>query len=75
MTINLTAGAQDRIKGVMDRTEFRTPTEFFQRAIAFYDLVTEHVTNGGKIVFRHLDGGESVIDPITFQEEGEDWSS
>ena len=36
-------------------------TDVVKRAVALYDLVLEHVEEGGKLVFRHKDGSEETL--------------
>jgi hypothetical protein len=61
----LSLDVSPKVREQLDRLEVRTEagsiTEVIRRALALYDLVTEHQSEGGKLVFRHPDGEEESL--------------
>ena len=49
---------RSQLDDLVARSTCSTLTEVVRRSVALYDLVLEHVHEGGKIVFRHYDGTE-----------------
>jgi len=72
MLLAINKGAREQIQNLMDKTENRTPGDLFRKSLATYDLLTEHVTEGGKVILRFPDGRQIIFDPISFCEEREE---
>jgi hypothetical protein len=46
---------------VQHRSHAASLTEMLRRAIALYDLITEHVTDGGEIILRNRKGEDEKL--------------
>lgn len=61
LSLDLDLVAMKGIEDVQARTKTKTITDLIRKAVAFYDVVTAHITGGGKIIFKHVDGREEEI--------------
>lgn len=61
LSLDVSQTIKDQLSVLVTRTEAGSITEVIQRALALYDLVTEHQAEGGKLVFRHADGEQEVL--------------
>ena len=61
LSLDVDAKAKAQIEIIRKRTGAASLTDIIRRAVALYDLVTEHVGQGGKLVFRHADGREETL--------------
>ena len=71
MTIIFDGDSRYRVQRIMDRLEVRSPLLHVKRSLALYDVMTEFVADGGKIIMKSADGTSRVFDPILFREEEE----
>ena len=62
--LKIPAEAQERFEYLMHRYEIRSITELFRIALATFNLLSDHSADGGKIILRDKDGGESEFDII-----------
>jgi hypothetical protein len=46
---------------VQQRSHAASLTEMLRRAVALYDLITEHVTEGGEIILRNKKGEDEKL--------------
>jgi hypothetical protein len=61
LSLDVSQTIKDQLTGLVTRTEAGSITEVIRRALALYDLVTEHQAEGGKLIFRHADGKQEVL--------------
>jgi hypothetical protein len=61
LNLELTSVARDQLERVQKRTHSPSITEIIRRALALFDLFTEHTASGGEVVFRHRDGVEEKL--------------
>lgn len=59
--MDLSPDVKRKMQRLVKRTGCGTLVELIRRAVALYDLATEHQADGGKLVFRHADGREEVL--------------
>lgn len=71
MHLQITQEGQKNIQILMDRTEQRSFTLLIRRALATYDIVSDHVAQGGIVILKSPDGTSRVFDPISFTMEHE----
>lgn len=46
---------------IQERSNAASLTEVMRRALALYDLMTEHLTNGGNVVLVDRDGAQEKL--------------
>lgn len=56
LTLEFDARALAQIETVKTRTMLTSKTAVIQRALAMFDLATEHREQGGEILFKNKDG-------------------
>ena len=61
LNLELNNIAHEQLRRVQTRTHSPSITEIVRRALALFDLFTEHTSHGGEIVFRHSDGAEEKL--------------
>ena len=61
LSLDLDPAVMKGIEDVQARTKTKTITDLIRKAIALYDVVTAHLTGGGKLIFKHADGREEEI--------------
>lgn len=61
LNLDVSSAVKDTLETLQARTDATSLTEVVRRALAFYDLATEHSSEQGDIVFRHSDGTEEVL--------------
>jgi len=61
LSLDVSPKVREQLTDLEARTEAGSITEVIRRALSLYDLVTEHQGEGGKLVFRHVDGEEEVL--------------
>jgi hypothetical protein len=52
---------KERLESLQERSESSSVTEVIRRALALFDLVTEHGNNGGEVILKHEDGTEEKL--------------
>lgn len=52
---------KDQLDSIVDRSGASSVTEVIRRSVALYDLVLEHISEDGTLVFRNSDGTEEVL--------------
>lgn len=61
LNLELNSVAHNQLQRVQERTHSPSITEIIRRALALFDLFTEHTSNGGEIIFKHRNGGEEKL--------------
>lgn len=61
LNLDVSSAVKDTLETLQTRTDATSLTEVVRRALAFYDLATEHRSEEGQIIFRHSDGKEEVL--------------
>ena len=61
LNLELNSIARDQLERVQKRIHSPSLTEIIRRALALFDLFTEHTARGGEIVFKHPDGEEEKL--------------
>ena len=61
LSLDVTQRVKDQLSELMNRTDAGSITEVIRRALALYDLATEHECEGGTIVFHHADGHDETV--------------
>jgi hypothetical protein len=51
----------EQMQVVQQRSHAASLTEMLRRAVALYDLVTEHVSEGGEIILRNRKGEDEKL--------------
>lgn len=61
ITLELSPEVLDKIHILQGTTKAADIAEVVRRSLAVYDLIIEHQHEGGKLVFRHADGTEEIL--------------
>jgi hypothetical protein len=59
--LELNSVAHEQLQRVKKRTHSPSITDIVRRALALFDLFTEHTSKGGEVVFKHRDGTEEKV--------------
>jgi len=69
MLLAINKGAREQIQNLMDKTE-NERGRLVQKSLATYDLLTEHVTEGGKVILRFPTADRSSLIDILLRGNG-----
>jgi hypothetical protein len=61
LNLELSKQVYDQMQTLQKRSDATSLTEVIRRALALYDVITEHVSDGGKIVLRDKDGNDENV--------------
>ena len=61
LSLDVTPKVREQLDLLETRTEAGSITEVIRRALALYDLVIEHQSEGGKLIFQHADGSKESL--------------
>ncbi len=61
LTLELDDEAKKALQKVQTRTRAESGAIVIRRALALYDLVTEHNDEGGELIFKEKDGKQTTI--------------
>ena len=61
LSLDVSPKVREQLDLLETRTEAGSITEVIRRALALYDLVTEHQSEGGKLVFRFPDAEDEIL--------------
>jgi len=61
LSLDISQKVREQLDLLEIRTEAGSITEVIRRALALYDLVTEHQAEGGKLIFRYTDGDDEIL--------------
>lgn len=61
LNLELSQPVYEQLQALQHHTGAASLTEVFRRSLALYDLVTEHLSSGGKILLRDTDGTEEGL--------------
>lgn len=62
ITLSLSPEVRGQLEHLKTSTKAADIAEVVRRSLAVYDLIIEHHGEGGKLVFRHADGTEEILD-------------
>ncbi len=65
LNLAITPTVHDRLQRLRDMSESESITEVIRRAMAVYDLVLTHASEGGEVILRNPDGREETVRIIT----------
>ena len=61
LNLEFTPPIHEQMQVVQQRSHAASLTEMLRRAVALYDLITEHVTEGGEIILRNRKGEDEKL--------------
>ena len=61
LNLELSRQVHEQIQVLQSRSDATSLTEVIRRALALYDLITEHISEGGRIILRHKNGDEESV--------------
>ncbi len=61
LNLELTTAVKEQLEGLQRTSNATSLTEVIRRALALYDLVTEHTSQGGDIILRNRDKTEERL--------------
>ena len=61
LNLAITPTVHDRLQRLREMSDSESVTEVVRRAMAVYDLVLSHMSDGGQIVLRHKDGSDELV--------------
>lgn len=61
LSLDLDQSTRDNLEALVKKTNSASLTETIKRALALWDVITDHTQHGGKLVFRHQDGREETL--------------
>ena len=61
LNLDISPQADKNLKELESRTESATVAEVIRRAIALYDLVTQHMQHDGEVILKSKDGSEKSL--------------
>jgi hypothetical protein len=61
LNLELARDVHEQLQKIQAGTGAASLTEVIRRALSLYDVVVEHTTDGGKVVFRFPDGEEETL--------------
>jgi hypothetical protein len=61
LSLDITPRVREQLTHLEAKTEAGSITEVVRRALALYDLIMEHQDEGGKLIFKHMDGDEETL--------------
>jgi hypothetical protein len=61
LNLEIARPVHEQMQALQARSQATSLTEVIRRALALYDLVTEHITNGGEIILKTRKGGEEKL--------------
>jgi hypothetical protein len=61
LSLDVTPKIREQLDHLETQTEAGSITEVIRRALALYDLVVEHQSEGGKLVFRDAAGNDELL--------------
>ena len=61
LNLELSKQVHDQIQTLQQRSDASSLTEVIRRSLALYDLISEHIAEGGRIVLKHKNGTEEVV--------------
>jgi hypothetical protein len=59
--LDLPLQVDERLRLLQDRSDAASLSEVVRRALALYDMATEHIADGGKIILKNKDDTSEVI--------------
>jgi hypothetical protein len=61
LNLEFTPPIHQQMQAVQVRSHASSLTEMLRRAVALYDLITEHCTHGGEIILRNSKGQDEKL--------------
>ena len=61
LNLELSKQVYDQMQTLQKRSDATSLTEVIRRALALYDVITEHVSGGGRIILRHKNGDDENV--------------
>ena len=61
LNLELSRPVHEQMQALQKRSDASSLTEVIRRALALYDVVTEHLSGGGQVVLRREDGEEEKL--------------
>ena len=61
LNLELSRQVHDQMQTLQKRSDATSLTEVIRRALALYDVITEHLSSGGRIILRHKNGDEENV--------------
>ena len=61
LNLELSRQVYDQMQTLQKRSDAASLTEVIRRALALYDAITEHLSEDGRIIFRHKNGSEENV--------------
>lgn len=61
MNLEVPPEVRDNMKALQKKSKAASLAEVFKRALALYEMVLDHNSVGGKIVFEDRDGNREVL--------------
>lgn len=61
LNLEIARPVHDQMQALQTRSQATSLTEVIRRALALYDLVTEHITNGGEIILKTRKGEQEKL--------------
>ena len=61
LNLELSHQVYEQMQTLQKRSDATSLTEVIRRALALYDVITEHLSDGGRIILRHKNGDEENV--------------
>lgn len=61
LNLELSCQVHEQMQTLQKRSGATSLTEVIRRALALYDVITEHLSDGGRIILRHKNGDEENV--------------
>ncbi len=61
LNLELSKQVYEQMQTLQKRSDATLLTEVIRRALALYDVITEHVSSGGRIILRHKNGDDENV--------------
>jgi hypothetical protein len=61
LNLEYPSAIHEQMQIVQQRSQASSITEMLRRAVALYDLITEHISEGGQVILRNKKGEEENL--------------